>query len=138
MKLSGNNKNVRDVKSSIEVFLEEEETLVVAVAVSANEDDNKICRIKCEGIAIGGYAYDSSSDVCYVEGCDHILLGLIPISFTMKIKGVSRYQISIPLPEPVVKRHLDAAQKRLLKNFSSRFSKDRYKIDFFQMTGVNS
>jgi hypothetical protein len=56
----------------------------------------------------------------------------------MKIKGVSRYQISIPLPESVVKRHLDAGQKRLLKKFSSRFSKDRYKIDFFQMTGVNS
>jgi len=138
MKLSGNNKNVRDVKSSIEVFLEEEETSVVAVAVSENEGDNKICRIKCDGIAIGGYAYDSSSDVCYVEGCDHMLLGLIPISLTMKIKGVSRYQISIPLPESVVKRHLNIGQKRLLKKFSSRFSRDKYKINFFQMTGVNS
>jgi hypothetical protein len=138
MKLSGNNKNLRDVKSSIEVFLEEEETFVVAVAVSKNEDYNKICRIKCDGIAIGGYAYDSNSDMCYVEGCDYISLGLIPISFTMKIKGASRYQISIPLPESVVKRSLDVGQKRLLKKFSSKFSKDRYKIDFFQMTGVNS
>jgi hypothetical protein len=138
MKLSGNNKNLRDVKSSIEVFLEEEETFVVAVAVSKNEDYNKIHRIKCDGIAIGGYAYDSNSDTCYVEGCDYISLGLIPISFTMKIKGASRYQISIPLPESVVKRSLDVGQKRLLKKFSSKFSKDRYKIDFFQMTGVNS
>ena len=138
MKLSGNSKNVRDVKSSIEVFLEEEETSVVAVAISKNENDNKICRISCEGIAIGGYAYDSVSDVCYVEGCDYISLGLIPISFTMKIKGVSRYQISIPLPEPVVRRHLDVGQKKLLRKFSSRFNKDKYKIDFFQMTGVGS
>ena len=138
MKLSGNNKNLRDVKSSIEVFLEEEETFVVAVAVSKNENYNKICRIKCDGIAIGGYAYDSNSDTCYVEGCDYISLGLIPFSFTMKIKGASRYQISIPLPESVIKRSLDVGQKRLLKKFSSKFSKDRYKIDFFQMTGVNS
>ena len=131
-------KSSKEIHSCLEIFPSIEKTFIIVAAINHEISKNFVNRISCKkGLPIGGYTYDSQSDSYYFECSDYFHLGYIPISFMSKMKGMQEWQIRIPVPENVIKRHLTTLQKKELKNFKSIFKTEEYRLQYIQMIDPN-
>jgi len=94
---------------------------------------NKLTAIvyKEKSSPIGGYTYDAKFGQYYVECAEHLDLGVIPISFSIRIDKISRWECRIPLPESVIKKFLDADQIAKLNSFKEKNRDCRF--EFMQL-----
>ena len=108
-------KSSREIHNNLEIHSSLEKTFVIVAAIHKEVSKNFVNKISCKkGLPIGGYTYDSQSDSYYFECADYFHLGYIPISFFVKIKTTSDWQVRIPMTETVIKRYLTSLQKKEL------------------------
>ncbi len=69
--------------------------------------------------------------IYYVECYDYLDLGTIPVSFSIKIDKISRWERRIPLTESTIKKYLSYEQKLKLKEFRG-FNKG-CRLEFMQL-----
>ena len=101
--------------------------------LASNPIKNKLTAIvyKERSMPIAGYTYDAKFGQYYVECANFIDLGTIPISFSIRIDKISRWECRIPLTESFIKKYLDEDQKAKLSNFKNQ-NKD-CKFEFMQL-----
>lgn len=123
------------VKNSLSFNLSQENTLVYVLSIHKDQNENSTKNIGCKiGEPIGGYVYDVTTDSCYFNCYDFISLGVVPVSVKVSFNDWSCFA---PLPDKIIKKHLDKNQKKILKNFLSKFD-ESYSIRYLQMIDINS
>lgn len=133
-----NSKICKEFQHSLEITSNIEQTYVIVVACNLDRNRNFINRINCKkGLPIGGYIYDSQSDCYHLECADYLILGYVPMSFSVKVKGFSGWQMRVPIPENILKKFFSTLQKKELKNFKNKFPLTNYEIQFVQMVDPN-
>lgn len=131
-------KAAKEVRDHIEIAVSDERTYIIVVAIHKDHSRNVISRISCKkGLPLGGYIYDSQSDTYHVECMDYLHLGFAPCSFIARIKGVTHWEIRMPLPEATIKKYLTPLQKKELKNFKNHFNAEDHDIQYIQMIDAN-
>jgi hypothetical protein len=131
-------KTCKEFQNFLEITSTIEQTYVIVVAYHLDRARNFINRINCKkGLPIGGYIYDSQSDCYHLECADYLPLGYVPMSFSVKVKGLSDWQTRVPMPENVLKKFFNSLQKKELKNFKNKFPLTHYEIQFIQMIDPN-
>jgi hypothetical protein len=131
-------KSIKEIKSNIEVSISSEQTYIIVVAIHKDRSRNTIGKISCKkGLPIGGYIYDSQTDTYHIECMDFLHLGFTPVSFIGRIKGITHWEMRIPMSENVIKKYLSTLQKKELKNFRHHFGVEEYDIQFIQMIDAN-
>jgi len=123
--------------SFLKISLSKESTVLFAVAKHKNLIENKIYNISCKnGCPIAGYIYDSQRDE-YSIACNGIVeLGSIPCSLSATIDNCLDWNIRIPMPDKLIKKHMSSIQKKAFKKFVSKFD-ENYTIHFVQMIDPN-
>jgi hypothetical protein len=127
-------KDARDVKRSLVVDSVYRKTTVFVVAVSPNEELNKMLFIPCYGIPVTQEVYDSVRDGFVLFAQDYHCVGTIPVSYRVHLME-SEWATEIPLPMSVIKRYLGKEQKSALTAWESKFGKG-YRFITVQMLGV--
>jgi hypothetical protein len=132
-------KEFRDIKAGMKILPVDGETLVVVAAVDKSGRANKPQRFAAgkKGIPIGGYVIDGPTGDYLFNCVEYILLGYVPGSFRMEMEGVGRWSVTVPIPEPVLKKLFSAQQKADLKRFRSRYSETQCDLEFLQITSHN-
>ena len=129
-------KYIRSQKEGFQLAISAEETLVVAVAISQDQSKNIITRINCRhGVPISGYAYDPNLDSLYLECRDFMILGLVPLSMKLTVKGVQFWSQHVPLSESLIRKVLSLQQKRDYLKFKADYAD--HEIQFVQMLNPN-
>jgi hypothetical protein len=80
---------------------------------------------------IGGYTYDAKFGQYYAECADYLDLGSIPISFSIRIDKIGRWECRIPLTESIIKKYLNARQNENLNDFKEKNRGSRF--EFLQL-----
>lgn len=131
-------KVAKDLKDSIEFVIGDSATYVIVVAVHKDAARNCINKISCKkGVPIGGYIYDTLNETYHVECAEYFHLGFIPVSYSMRLKGVHCWKARIPAPENIIKKCLSTFQKKELRYFRSQFRAEEYDLHFVQMVDPN-
>jgi hypothetical protein len=120
-----------EIKKSILLKVCSEHTHVFVLAL--NPSQNKLTSIvyKEKSSPIAGYTYDAKFGQYYVECANYLDLGTIPISFSIRIDKISRWECKIPLTEPIIKKYLDAKQVEQLWKFKD--TNKGCKFEFMQL-----
>jgi hypothetical protein len=131
----------KDQRENLEVFVGDERTFVIVVAVHKDSNRNIVKKISCKkGVYIGGYLFDEQSDSYTYHCSEYLNLGYVPISMFVKLRGqssTSSWQMRVPLSESVIKKFLTPLQKKELKFFRSQFKQEEYLIEFVQIVDPN-
>lgn len=124
--------DIKDIKAKLIIERAEERTIIVVIAINQDSKENLINRVHCrKGIPISGYAYDVVSDTYHVLCQDFLLLGCIPLSFCQTMPGIGNWRRYVPMPESVIRRHLDNQQRSDLRNF--KYTHKNCTYDFLQI-----
>lgn len=119
-----------EIKKSIVLKSCPEHTHIFVLAQDRSK--NKLTSIVYnESTPIGGYAYDAKFGRYYVDCAASLDLGTIPISFSIKIDKIGRWECRIPLREATIAKYLDQEQKEKLYNFKKQYRKCRF--EFLQL-----
>jgi len=128
-------KDRRDVKRNLKVVKYDIGVFVYAIASSIDEGDG-ILQIPAKfGEPIGNECYDMIRDVYYVEGVDYMSIGSIPVNYKL-VDATSCWSSDIPLPKPVLRRHMSAEQKAKLSDWKLQYPSSNYQIQFLQILNV--
>lgn len=131
-------KTAKELQHALEVCPSFERTYIIVVARHKERGRNFVNRISCKkGLPIGGYTYDAQTDSYHVDCADYLHLGYVSVSFMAKIKGLSGWEVRVPMSENVLKKYLSSLQKKELKNFKNHFKTEEYDIQFIQMIDPN-
>jgi len=130
-------KDSREIKRAVQVEQSMQGTYICAVAVRKNEDENRLLAVPVFGEPLSRECYDTVRDVFVVEGVDWVEVGSIPVNYTIRL-GEETYgwQMDIPVPTSVIKRHLTKEQKHRLNCWKSRWNRKDYKIEYLQSLQV--
>ena len=110
------------MRGAVKFYSCPEETYVVVVAVHKDPRKNALAKIRChQGTPLGGYAYDTVNEAYIAECADHLVLGLVPISFRVEIGGWKTY---IPMPETVLAKYFNDKQRRSLAQYKDTIGAD--------------
>lgn len=130
-------KEERFTKSHLSVMRTDYSMYVVAIAVDENRDKNIKLKISTgKGIPFGGYIYDTTYQCYCVKGVDTYNIGSVSVSFHASMPEFPNWMIPIPVPEKILRKHMNGEQKEGLENFERIYSK--CKIYFLQMINHNS
>lgn len=123
----------KDIKKDILVKTCSEHTRIFVLAIAKDYARNKLTSIvyKETSTPLAGYTYDAKIGQYYVECFNSMDLGIIPISFSIRIDTISRWESRIPLSEAIIKRYLDKDQKHKLRTFKSK--NDNCRFEFMQL-----
>ena len=126
------------MKSSfLKISPSKESTFLFAVAKHKNLIENKIHNISCKnGCPISGYVYDSHHDEYSISCNDFVELGVIPCSLSATVDNCIDWNIHIPIPDKLIKKHMSTTQKKIFKKFAGKFD-ENYTIHFVQMIDPN-
>jgi hypothetical protein len=123
-------KRKAEVKKSIILKGCGESTQIFTLALHAAR--NKLTSIDAkEGKPLSACTYDSKFNRYYVECVDYLDLGVIPISFSIKVARISHWECKIPMTENVIKKYLNRDQIQSLEKFQARFNDCDF--DYFQL-----
>ncbi len=86
---------------------------------------------KEKGTPIGGYTYDAKLGRYYAEFVEYMDLGTIPISFSVRVDKISRWECRIPVTELIIQKYLDREQKKKLEKFKEKNKDCRF--EFMQL-----
>lgn len=120
-----------EIKKSIQLKVCSEYTHVFVLAFNPAKNTLKSIVYKEKSFPIGGYTYDAKFGQYYVECADYLDLGTIPISFSIRIDKISRWECRIPLTEPIIKKYLDQQQRDRLGGFKEINKGSRF--EFMQL-----
>lgn len=128
----------KELRDSLEIYISPCRSYLIAIAIHKDHSKNLISKLSCrKGVPFGGYVFDSKDDCYHVECVDYLHLGFTPISFLVKMKGCSEWNMRVPMPEAVVKKCLTPLQKKELRNFKNHFGPEEYTIEYIQMIDAN-
>lgn len=112
----------KDFRDNIVIESSSDRTYVIVLAVHPSLEKNILTKISCRrGNPINGYLFDSQSESYHAECHDYIVLGYVPISFTMTLPGVGRWKQVIPMAEQTLRRYFTAEQKKDLRSFKRTY-----------------
>jgi hypothetical protein len=115
-------KHIRIVKSNFNVIPCDKATIVIVLAISCNNDLNKITEISCkEGLAITKMAFNIIDDSYLVRCRSHLNLGKIPIGFVVEMKDNIHWQFDVPVPEVIMKKLFSEQQKKMLNKWKNLY-----------------
>jgi hypothetical protein len=120
-----------EIKKSIKIKICVENTHIFVLAL--NSSKNKLISIdyKEKSIPMAGCVYDAKFGKYYVECVEYLDLGTIPVSFSIKIDKISRWESKIPITEPVIKTYLSEQQVANLEAYKIRNKGCRF--EFMQL-----
>jgi hypothetical protein len=131
-------KAIKEQRDNLELALCQDRTYLVLAAIHREDGRNSLNKISCKrGIPLGGYVYDATADSYTIACVDYMLLGYIPVSMAMRVSGQSHYQMRVPLAEAVVRRFLNPAQKKDVKNFRAVYKPENHRLEYIQMIDCN-
>jgi hypothetical protein len=128
-------KNVRDIKRTLNIDSSYRKTVVYIVAVAEDETQNKVLFIRCSGLPVTQDVYDSARDGFVVCAQEFHRIGSVPVSYKIEIEE-SEWSAQIPLPMSVIKRYLTEEQKMRLALWKSKFGKNTHRFITTQMLEV--
>ena len=112
-------------------------TYLIAAVASPVREENKIKFLSCKGlIPLGNMVFDTSTDSYVVDCVDVLHVGTVPISLNATIEGCPHWMSTVPLPERIIKKHLDPTQSKEVEKFFSIFS-DSFSKFYIQMLDPN-
>ena len=122
-----------EIKKSIVLKTRSEPTHIFALAM--HPATNKLTAIvyKEKSTPIGGYTYDAKFGQYYVDCTEHLDLGTIPISFSIRVDKIGRWECRFPLTESIIKKYLDKQQMEKLVAFKKKH--DGCHFEFLQLIG---
>lgn len=137
-KVGEREKDERLAKSRLAVSRTDYSMYVVAIAVvEENPDKNNRLKIATgKGIPLGGYIYDTTHRCYCVKGLDTLNIGSVAISFHVRMPEFPYWRMPIPVPEKILRKHMNAKQTEQLAYFEKTYPK--CKIHFLQMINHNS
>jgi hypothetical protein len=123
----------KDIKEDILVKTCSEHTRIFVLAIAKDHARNKLNSIvyKETSTPLAGYTYDAKVGQYYVECFNSIDLGTIPISFSIRVDTISRWESRIPLSEFIIKKYLNKGQRYKLRTFKSK--NDNCRFEFMQL-----
>lgn len=132
-------KDTKDIRTLMIPEVDDRPTSIFCVSVHPDSIQNKEIRIpmhKC--LPIDGYIYNHINDRYTSYGVDYVPLGYIPVSYRVRIEGVGRWGMHIPMPEAALKRYMTTDQRRAISQFkaSQRMFNPEFQFDFIQMLGA--
>jgi hypothetical protein len=119
------------IKKSITIKPCSESTIIFVLAFHPSKNKLTSIVFKDKSTPIGGYAYDTKFGQYYVECANYLDLGTIPISFSIRIDKIGRWECRIPLTELIIKEYLDREQKEKLRDFKDKNLGSRF--EFMQL-----
>jgi len=130
--------SLRDLqKENLTVQIAPERTYLILIATHKEDKLNTVVRICCSrGIPIEGYVYDSQLDSYCITCYDYLLLGYIPISFTLELKS-SCWKQKIPIAESVIENIITPSQRKEVDRFRSTFKIEECSFEYVQMIDPN-
>lgn len=118
------------MRGAVKFYSCPEETYIVVIAVHKDQRKNSLTKIRChQGNPLGGYAYDTVNEAYIAECADHLVLGLVPISFRVEIGGWKTY---IPMPETVLSKYFNDKQRKSLAQYKQTIGAD-HTFQFMQI-----
>ena len=120
-----------EIKKSIILRTRSEATHIFVLAFYPATDKLTAIVYKEKSTPIACYTYDAKFGQYYVECSDYLDLGIIPISFSIKVDKISRWECRIPLTESIIKKYLDKQQLENLLNFKEKHKGCRF--EFMQL-----
>lgn len=107
-----------EIKKSVVVNASSDSTQIFVIAHSI-EDKLTSISYKDKGIPLSGCVYDAKFQNFYIECTGYLDLGIIPISFFVKIANISKWVSKIPMSASVVMKYLNEEQLQRLKIFKN-------------------
>lgn len=92
-------------------------------------------RIKCKGIPIDGYFFDTNNDCYIVSGVDFLFLGEIPFIASLSLEG-NLWNVNCPLLEKIILKNLSKEKIEELNLFLNNFK--NCNINYIQYTQENA
>lgn len=120
-----------EIKKSIQLKVCPEHTHIFVLAFSPIKNRLQAIVYKEKSSPIAGYTYDAKFGQYYVECADYLDLGTIPISFSIRIDKISRWECKIPLTESIIKKYLDQQQVERFGRFKESSKGSRF--EFMQL-----
>jgi len=120
-----------EIKKSIQLKACSEYTHIFVLAFNPVKNVLTSIVYKEKSFPIGGYTYDAKFGQYYVECANYLDLGTIPISFSIRVDKISRWECRIPLTEPIIKKYLDQQQVERLSSFKDANKGSRF--EFMQL-----
>jgi hypothetical protein len=126
------------VREDIRIFRTGDRTMISAVIVDKQEDNNRAVSIRCYGgIAFGGYVRDCSGDAYLIECIDYVHLGAIPFSLRIEIPKAGNWGVNIPIPEKVLMSSFAPSQLKAISDLKEKYPEDKFDINYLQMLLAN-
>jgi hypothetical protein len=104
---------------------------VYLVEVSKEKKNNRILKIPSEeGLPLCPLVWDQVKDQYSVSGLSFVKIGCVPISYRVEMEGVGGWGEEIPLPMSVLRRYMDARQKKVVDNFKAKAAPDSRVVSY--------
>jgi len=126
------------IREHLKIYRIQERTIVYAVVVSKELEQNESSAIRCYGgVAFGGYARDATRDAYLVNCAEYISVGTVPFALQVAMKKVGDWKIKIPIPEKVLEKAFTPQQRKLMQMYREKYPAEKYDIHYLQMLGAN-
>lgn len=106
-----------EIKRSIILKTCTEHTHIFVLALNPSENRLTSIIYKERSTPIAGYTYDAKFGQYYVGCADYLDLGTIPISFSIRVDRINRWECRLPVTELIIKKYLDQQQTDKLTAF---------------------
>ena len=98
----------------------DESSLIYLVAVCKNNEMNGIQKIPNNRKIVGRLVYDSVNDQYHIQAFDIVKVGVITVSYAMRMKGHPNWYTHVPIPEEVIKGYLSSKQQFAIDKFKEK------------------
>lgn len=120
-----------EIKKSFVVKRCPEHTQIFVLAVHAVR--NVLTPIEYKnGKPLTACAYDVKQGKYYVDCVDYLDLGIIPISFSIRVVRISHWECKVPMTDLVIKKYLTKEQKEKLQAFQDKLKDCNF--EYLQLT----
>jgi hypothetical protein len=133
-------RDVRDFKSNLKLDKISKNTFIVAVVIANDDNLNSPHVISSRnGTPVNNVVHNLVNDCFHLDCYDHYFVGVVSVSYNLSIKNIFGWEVLVPLPESVVRRHLSSVQKKKLKGWLSslNLSNEQYELTYLQVTGCH-
>lgn len=130
------NKDIKSIKSSMEIIQFDSGTFIVAVACDRNSNNNRILEISAsKGVPLTHETYNQVRETYHVIGVDYHDMGFITVNYRISLIDLD-WISDIPLPFSVIKRHLAEQQFEAYLKWASKFTVPDFYVKYLQIRNV--
>lgn len=131
---AGQKKDTTRINEAIEFCTSEDESSYVVLVASSKDGMNDIRRIDNKGKIVGSFVYDRVRDQYQILAAAIHKVGVIPISYLMRLKDHPTWYTYVPMPETVIFEHLSSRQKHGIETFKEKMG-DTCSYHYVHFTG---